>query len=94
MSRIPARVSTVIMMLCATGRAFAEDAEGGRAAAFRAVTGPQAEQVPGGPLLIVAYAIVWALIFLYLFRLGRLQTHTLEEIEKLEKRLGNRASSG
>lgn len=93
MSRIRAHIVALITSISTAGLALAQDAEQSRATAFRAVTGPQADQVPGGTLLIVAYAIVWALLFLYLFRIGRLQTLTRDEIEKLEKRLGKRSSS-
>jgi CcmD family protein len=54
-----------------------------RAAQFVGVTGPEAESVPGGTLLLAAYAIVWVLLFLYLVRMRRLQSQTAEELERL-----------
>jgi CcmD family protein len=54
-----------------------------RAAQFVGVTGPEAESVPGGALLLAAYAIVWGLLFLFLIRIRRLQSQTAEELERL-----------
>ncbi len=54
-----------------------------RAAQFVGVTGPEAETVPGGPLLLGAYAIVWILLFLFLMRMRGLQRQTAEELERL-----------
>lgn len=54
-----------------------------RAAQFVGVTGPEAESVPGGTLLLAAYAIVWVLLFFYLVRMRRLQSQTAEELERL-----------
>lgn len=63
-----------------------------RAAQFVGVTGPDAESVPGGALLLAAYAIVWVLLFLFLARLRRLQSQTAEELERLSAEM--RASGG
>jgi CcmD family protein len=63
-----------------------------RAAQFVGVTGPDAESVPGGTLLLAAYAVVWGLLFLFLMRLRRLQSHTAEELERLGAEI--RASEG
>jgi CcmD family protein len=54
-----------------------------RAAQFVGVTGPEAESIPGGPLLLGAYAVVWVLLFLFLFRMRGLQRQTAEELERL-----------
>ena len=54
-----------------------------RAAQFVGVTGPDAESVPGGALMLGAYAIVWVLLFLFLVRLRRLQSQTADELERL-----------
>lgn len=54
-----------------------------RAAQFVGVTGPEAESVPGGPLLLAAYAVVWVLLFLFLFRMRGLQRQTATELERL-----------
>lgn len=59
-----------------------------RATAFRAVEGPQTEHVPGGALMIGAYAVVWVLLLLFVVRLGLLQSRTAREIDRLRDRLG------
>ena len=63
--------------------AAAEDAAEERAAQFVGVRGPEAESVPGGALLLGAYAIVWLLLFLFLMRMRGLQRQTAEELERL-----------
>jgi len=62
---------------------LAETAAEERAAQFVGVEGPEAESVPGGALLIAAYAVVWVLLFLFLFRMRGLQRQTAEELERL-----------
>jgi CcmD family protein len=54
-----------------------------RATQFVGVTGPEAENIPGGGLLLAAYAVVWVLVFLYLLRMRGLQRQTAEELERL-----------
>ena len=54
-----------------------------RAAQFVGVTGPDAESVPGGALMVGAYAVVWVLLFLFLLRMRGLQRQTAEELERL-----------
>ena len=54
-----------------------------RATQFVGVTGPDAESVPGGTLLVAAYAVIWVLLFLFLMRMRRLQRQTAEELERL-----------
>ena len=63
-----------------------------RATQFVGVTGPDAESVPGGALLLAAYAIVWVLLFLFLLRMRGLQRQTAEELERLSAEI--RASEG
>jgi len=65
------------------GETAAEDAAEERAAQFVGVRGPEAESVPGGALLLGAYAIVWLLLFLFLMRMRGLQRQTAEELERL-----------
>lgn len=67
----------------ATASDVQKDAAEERAAAFRGVRGPEAESVPGGALMLAAYAVVWVLLFLFLMRMRRLQRHTAEELERL-----------
>ena len=66
-----------------TGNQAAETAAEERAAQFVGVTGPEAESISGGALLLSAYAVVWVLLFLFLFRMRGLQRQTAEELERL-----------
>lgn len=67
--------------------ALAQDPEGDRAATFQRVEGPVTEDVPGGPLLVGAYGVAWALILLYVLRLGMLQSRVARDVERLERSL-------
>lgn len=64
-----------------------KDAAESRATAFQAVEGPQKEQVPGGALLVSAYAFVLVLLVAYVARLGALQSKTAAEVERLTRAL-------
>lgn len=55
-----------------------------RASAFRSVSGPQVDNVPGGTLLIAAYGVAWVLVLGYLWRLGSLHTANAKELERLK----------
>jgi CcmD family protein len=68
--------------------ALAQDAaEGDRAASFEAVSGAVKEDVPGGPLLVAAYALIWLAVFAYVFRLVRLQRGADENLARLQQDL-------
>lgn len=71
----------------------AADSPGDRAQSFQAVTGPTREDVPGGPLLIAAYAIVWLAVFGYVFRLGRLHAGVQANLDRLEAVLSKTSGS-
>lgn len=62
-----------------------EDVAESRATSFQAVSGPQQEAMPGGPLLLGAYAAFVALLLGYVLYLGRLQTTSAREIARLSK---------
>ena len=64
--------------------ALADDAAQSRAQAFKAVTGPVKESVPGGPLLLAAYAVAWLLIFFYIWRIHAQQKELARRIEALK----------
>jgi len=64
-----------------------EDAAEERATQFVGVEGPDAESIPGGALMLAAYAIVWALLFLFLMRMRGLQRQTSEELERLSAQI-------
>ncbi len=62
-----------------------ESAAGDRAQSFQAVRGPTKEDVPGGPLLVAAYALVWIILLLYLLRMGRSARHVRDELRALRE---------
>lgn len=82
MKKLGAAVATMSMWVASV--AFAQDPSS-RAAEFRAVSGPHAEQVPGGMLLWSAYIVAWMGIFLFVIRIQRKMTKTADAIEKLEE---------
>jgi hypothetical protein len=69
----------------------AQDANGGagtgRETEFVAMTGPAQESVPGGALLVSAYAAVFVLLAAYVGRLALLQAATSRELARLEAAL-------
>lgn len=69
----------------------AESPEESRSQAFVAVEGAVAEDIAGGPLMLVAYGIIWALVLAYVFRLVHLHGKTQLEIERLSKALGSQS---
>lgn len=68
-----------------------EDPQSSRAATFRAVSGPQAERVPGGLLTVIAYGGAWVLVLGYLWRLGRMHAQNERELSALKKSLESNA---
>lgn len=68
----------------ASAQEEAEPAAEDRASAFRAVSGPQVDRVPGGKLLIGAYGVAWVLMLGYLWRLGSLHAANAKELERLK----------
>ena len=79
-------------LLCAAdalsgGAARAQDAAEERAQSFRAVEGAVKEDVPGGPLLVAAYAALWVALLGYVFRIVRLQQRAQRDVERLERAL-------
>jgi len=77
----------------APGVALAQDAAEDRAQSFRSVQGAVQEDVPGGPLLVAAYALILACLIAYLVRLLRLQSRAQADLERLEKALATRAAA-
>jgi hypothetical protein len=57
----------------------------GRETGFVAVTGPAQESVPGGVLVVAAYALALGLLLGYVARLGWLQARTERDLERLER---------
>jgi hypothetical protein len=65
----------------------AQDSAEGRAASFEAVTGAVREDVPGGPLVVAAYALIWVAVLAYVFRLVRLHKNVDENLVRLQQDL-------
>lgn len=63
------------------------DAATDRAQSFEAVSGAVKEDVPGGPLLVAAYALIWLAVLGYVFRLVRLQKGADENLARLQQDL-------
>lgn len=78
-------LAAVVFVGLAPGVAAAQDPPPDRATEFVAVEGPTTEDVPGGALLIGAYAIAWALMLVYVVRLGRLHDTVRADLERLSK---------
>lgn len=64
-----------------------EDPTASRSTAFRAVSGPSTEDVPGGPLLIGAYGAILVLMIGYVMWLARLQSTTTRDLDRLKRAL-------
>ena len=63
-----------------------------RATEFRAVSGGQGEDVPGGGLLIAAYATVLAIVLGYVVYLGRLTAGTHRDLDRLQAAIDKKKS--
>ncbi|MEM1417427.1 MAG: hypothetical protein AAGH15_21195 [Myxococcota bacterium] len=65
-----------------------------RAAGFRAVEGANVEDVPGGMLLIAAYAVAWVLVLGFVWRMWGLQKKAREDLDRVERALAERSGEG
>ncbi len=65
----------------------AEDVAEERASAFRAATGAEKEDVPGGALMAGAYGIILVLFVGYAWHLGRGQRRLASELDHIQKAL-------
>ena len=73
-------------------QASAQTAAEDRATSFKAVTGAVKEDVPGGPLLLAAYAAILIVIISYGVRLVRLQARAESDLARLERQIAAGAS--
>jgi hypothetical protein len=94
MMRFWRQLGLCAVLLGSSALARAEDAEDAakdgsndRAATFEAVSGAVKEDVPGGPLLVAAYGLIWLAVFAYGFRLVRLQRGADENLARLQQDL-------
>ena len=65
----------------------AQAADEERSTSFQAVQGAVKEDVPGGPLLVGAYALIWLGVLAYVIRLVRLQRRAQSDLARLEQLL-------
>lgn len=72
--------------------ARAQEAAEDRATSFKAVSGAVQEDVPGGPLLLGAYAAILLVIIGYAVRLVRMQAQAQSDLARLERQLAAGAS--
>lgn len=78
-----------------TSAALAEpETPSSRETSFQAVSGSTEEGVPGGSLMVGAYALLWLFVGLYLVRLGRAQAGTDAQLAALERRLAQAGKPG
>jgi hypothetical protein len=61
-----------------------------RATSFKAMTGPMKESIAGGPLMLGAYAVAWAVVILLVWRVGQTDRETAARLARLEKALAAR----
>ena len=86
------RCGLLLGWLCAAAflplSAHAQSASEDRATSFEAVSGPVKEDVAGGPLMLIAYAVVWVAVFGYVFRLVRLHKGLEDNLSRVERAVG------
>ena len=95
------RITKLLMLACFCGgiglmtpAAHAQEgAADDRAASFQAVSGGVQEDVAGGPLMLLAYAAVWLVVFGYVFRINRLQRGVEANVERLERSIARQGTS-
>lgn len=68
-----------------TAAAQEEGAAESRAATFEAAQGAQAEEVPGGMLLIAAYGLIWLLLLGFVGSIAARQSRITREIARLRE---------
>jgi hypothetical protein len=96
-------VASLALSLCvlgASGAAYAQDRDAGvvegatgRETEFVAMTGPAKESVPGGALLVSAYAVILLLLFAFVGRMALLQSSTSKELARLDVALRTRVDT-
>lgn len=93
--RIRALALTLAVVLCAAAP-FAAQADDvpDRETSFQAVSGTEGEAVPGGALMVGAYALLWLVLGGYVFRLGRAQRTIEQDVASIEARVEKLGRSG
>jgi len=85
------------LLLGAAAPAFAQPPQPGAGAAQDAFVPvkdlPQQEQLPGGPLVLTAYAFVWAVLLVYVWTIWRRLGKVEREMRELARRLDEQPRS-
>jgi CcmD family protein len=64
-----------------------------RAQSFQAVSGGTQEDVAGGPLMLLAYAAVWLVVFGYVYRINKLQRGVEANLDRLERSIAGQGGA-
>jgi CcmD family protein len=88
-----AEVGALAVGLFAGTQVRAQDAAEERSQSFKAVQGAVKEDVPGGPLLVAAYGVVWAVLLVYVIRLALQQQRAQADLVRLERVLAQSETS-
>lgn len=83
----------VTLLGAATPAAAQEDDRGGRAATFQRATDSH-ERVPGGTLLVSAYAVIWVLLLGFVALQFRRTKRIEAEVDRLTKALRDAGKDG
>lgn len=86
------RLGLVLGSLLVAAQAAAQSAAEDRATSFKAVSGAVKEDVPGGPLLLTAYAAILIVVIGYGVRLVRMQARAQSDLARLERQIAAGAS--
>jgi CcmD family protein len=87
-------VSAVSLSSPVRAQEGAQTAAEDRAQSFQAVSGAVKEDVPGGPLLVAAYAFVWVAVFAYVWRLSRMHARVEDNLGRLDAALAKSLPRG
>ena len=80
------KLLTLATVVASNGAAIAlAQTTGDRSTSFQAVSGSAHEDIPGGTLLIAAYAIVLAVLVAYVVYLTMMQQSAAKELTRLEE---------
>jgi hypothetical protein len=92
----PLAIAAALSLAVSSGAHAQDGREGGtgRETGFVAVSGPAQESVPGGVLVVAAYALVLGLLGAYVLRLGVLQARTQRDLERLERAVNGTGAAG
>ncbi len=72
----------------------ADTPESERGTEFRPVTGAQREHIPGGTMVVIAYAVVWGAVFAYVGMQWLRQARVRDELAHMEKALEEERKAG